>query len=1038
MDRQQAQKIIRETFENPFDKDAFILFVKNLLNKIDRAPFTYRGNYIPDSYKQYIKTLERVGKYSDGENSIDILVVTLQKETSLERARTMQRNFIAWYLNGSRGGVRKDAALVAFLSPDKADWRFSLVKMDYKFEQTKSGKVKVIEEFTPARRWSFLVGANEKSHTAQSRLLTILQDDQANPTLEELEEAFNVERVTKEFFEKYRDLFLRLKESLDEITNKNDKVKVEFKEKNIDTVDFAKKLLGQIVFLYFLQKKGWFGVPRGKEWGEGDKAFLRRLYNKAKQENKNYFNDFLEPLFYQALRYDRSADDDYFSQFDCKIPFLNGGLFDPMNSYDWINVDIFLPNSLFSNVTVTKEGDIGDGILDIFDLYNFTVKEDEPLEKEVAIDPEMLGKIFENLLEVKDRKSKGTYYTPREIVHYMCQESLVNYLATELSGKVSKEDIETLVKHGESAVEHDSRVINEGRETERYAFKLPPNVRKYAKLIDDKLVTIRICDPAVGSGAFPVGMMKEIIRTRNALTPYIDNNSERTSYHFKRQAIQNCLYGVDIDHGAIEIAKLRLWLSLIVDEEERTTIQPLPNLDYKMVQGNSLLSVERNILNYQLFNKLEELKPLYFNETSATKKQEYKNQIDELINQITNGQEDFDFEVYFSEVFHEKNGFDVVIANPPYGFRNVLTSKEKKYFRKEKGIKFPTGDIAELFILISYNYIVRSKGILTFIIPKKSLYGQSWTNVRKLWIANRLIYLMDASKAFEKVLLEQISFSLIKTEENRFPLAVGALDQQDLRIHIFGSYNVQEIFTKNLRNAQIYRGLYPSTLLQKISSNSIRNASELIKGEIGISNITSYLTFEPEGNYPCVKGVDIVKYGLKRERFLKGDIAKKFISHYSNDKIVAQEIIAHVNNPLPHIVISMFYDDEKRLINDTCVEIKVAGADIAKKFLLAYLQSSFCNWYAYNLIYNRAIRTMHFINYYITQIPIPKTAVEDPSCQEPFITFVDKILVITKDDDYLENQIKQSKVREYEKQIDRLVYELYGLTQEEIKIVESK
>jgi adenine-specific DNA-methyltransferase len=120
------------------------------------------------------------------------------------------------------------------------------------------------------------------------------------------------------------------------------------------------------------------------------------------------------------------------------------------------------------------------------------------------------------------------------------------------------------------------------------------------------------------------------------------------------------------------------------------------------------------------------------------------------------------------------------------------------------------------------------------------------------------------------------------------------------------------------------------------------------------------------------------------------------------------------------------------------VEIKVAGADIAKKFLLAYLQSSFCNWYAYNLIYNRAIRTMHFINYYITQIPIPKTAVEDPSCQEPFITFVDKILVITKDDDYLENQIKQSKVREYEKQIDRLVYELYGLTQEEIKIVESK
>lgn len=1038
MNRQQAQKIIRETFESSFDRNVFTIFIKNLLNKIDEAPFIYKGNYIPDAYKQYIKALERIGKYSDNENNIDILIVTLQKETSLERARTMQRNFIAWYLNGSRGGERKDAALVAFLSPDKTDWRFSLVKMDYRFEQTKSGKVKVKEEFTPARRWSFLVGTNEKSHTAQSRLLPILQNDQVNPTLKELEEAFSVERVTKEFFEKYRDLFLRLKESLDKFIEKNNKIETEFEEKNIDTVNFAKKLLGQIVFLYFLQKKGWFGVPRGKDWGEGNKQFLRQLYNKANKENKNFFNDYLEPLFYQALRYDRSADDDYFSQFDCKIPFLNGGLFDPMNDYDWINIDILLPNKLFSNQNRTKEGDIGNGILDVFDLYNFTVKEDEPLEKEVAIDPEMLGKVFENLLEVKDRKSKGTYYTPREIVHYMCQESLINYLATELVNKVDKKDIETFIKHGESFIEHDSRVVNEGRETERYAFKLPTDMRKNAKLIDDKLASIRVCDPAVGSGAFLVGMMNEIIRGRNTLTPYISKNGKRTLYGFKRQAIQNCLYGVDIDPGAVEIAKLRLWLSLIVDEEERRMIQPLPNLDYKIVQGNSLLSVEKNVLNYQLFNNLEELKPLFFNETNIKRKQEYKNQIDDLINQITNRRKDFDFEIYFSEVFHEKKGFDVVIGNPPYGFRNVLTPKEKRFFRKEKGIKFPSGDVAELFIVISYNNIVRTKGILTFIIPKKSLYGQSWINVRKLWIANRLIYLMDASKAFEKVLLEQISFSLTKTKGGKFPLAIGALDQQNLRIQVFGYYYVEEIFTKNLYNAQIYRGLYPSTLLQKISSYCIKNTSEFIKGEIGISNITSHLTFNPERNYPCVKGVDIVKYGLKHERYLKGDIAKKFISHYSDDKIVAQEIVAHVNNPLPHIVITIFYDDKKRLINDTCVEIKVTGANITKKFLLAYLQSSFCNWYAYNLIYNRAIRTMDFINYYIAQIPIPKTAVEDPDCQKPFITLVDKILSITKDNNYLENPFKQAKVQKYEKQIDQLVYKLYDLTQEEIKIIEGK
>ena len=175
IDKQQAQELIKKTFENPFDKGRFIYFIKNLLNSIEEAPFTYKGNYIPDAYKKFIKTLERIGKFSDGEKNLDILIITLQRETSLERARTMQRNFIAWYLNGSRDGEMKDAALVAYVSPEQTDWRFSLIKMDYRFDlsavsaqagKTKTGKIKVREQFTPARRWSFLAGANEKSHTA--------------------------------------------------------------------------------------------------------------------------------------------------------------------------------------------------------------------------------------------------------------------------------------------------------------------------------------------------------------------------------------------------------------------------------------------------------------------------------------------------------------------------------------------------------------------------------------------------------------------------------------------------------------------------------------------------------------------------------------------------------------------------------------------------------------------------------------------------------------------------------------------------------
>lgn len=603
MNKQTAVNLVKDTFESPYDRDRFLNFSRNLLHSFEPATFIYRGNYIPDAYKKHIKTLERLGKYEDiNKNKIDILAVCLYQDSTLERARTLQRNFISWYLNGSRGDVTKDAALVAFYVEDSHDWRLSLVKMEYRLGKSDAGRLKTFTELTPAKRFSFLVGENENTHTAQKQLLPSLINEETPPTLSDLEKVFNVEVVTKEFFEKYKQLFLDTKEALDKIVKADPQIENDFKEKNIETVDFTKKLLGQIVFLYFLQKKGWFGVARDENWGSGPKEFLRLLFEEQITNYKNYFNDILEPLFYEALAIERP--DDFYSRFDCKIPFLNGGLFDPLNNYDWVHTDIRLPNHLFSNDTLTKEGDRGTGILDVFDRYNFTVKEDEPLEREVAVDPEMLGKVFENLLEVKDRKSKGTYYTPREIVHYMCQESLVNYLATELEGKAKKEDIETLVQIGEAAVEHDTRVTEIGEETDTYSYKLPASIRENAKTIDDALVNIRVCDPAVGSGAFLVGMMTEIIRVRNTISSYFVDG-DRSIYTFKHHAIQNSLYGVDIDPGATEIAKLRLWLSLIVDEQDIKKIKPLPNLDYKIMQGNSLLEEFEGIklFDEELFKK---------------------------------------------------------------------------------------------------------------------------------------------------------------------------------------------------------------------------------------------------------------------------------------------------------------------------------------------------------------------------------------------------------------------------------------------------
>ncbi|TSC72615.1 MAG: hypothetical protein G01um101438_332 [Parcubacteria group bacterium Gr01-1014_38] len=1098
MTREQAKQLVQEALQRPFDKGGFVRLVRNLLNHLEDAPFTYSGNTMRHAYANAVKSLERIGKYEDPEGrKIDVLVVNLRHVHALDHARTMQRNFIAWYLNGSRGDVFKDAALVAFHADDAPDWRFSLVRMDYRL--TKSGeKVKAVTELTPARRFSFLVGQHEKTHTAQKQLLPILEDDTHDPLLSNLEQAFSIETVTKEFFGRYRDLFLETKEALDKVARRDNAVREEFSNKEVDTTDFAKKLLGQIVFLYFLQKKGWFGVARTGKWGSGPKNFLRQLFEKKHGDYKNFFNDILEPLFYEALAKER--DNDFYSRFNCKIPFLNGGLFDPIYNYDWVHTDILLPDELFSNTLRTKEGDIGAGILDVFDRYNFTVKEDEPLEKDVAVDPEMLGKVFENLLEVKDRKSKGTYYTPREIVHYMCQESLVNYLAAELEGMVGREDIETLIKYGETAVEHD-RHVEEGGETPTYQHRLPEAVRARAKVIDDKLADIRVCDPAVGSGAFPVGMMNEVVRTRNALTNYVEDKDDRSMYEFKRHAIQSSLYGVDIDPGAVEIAKLRLWLSLVVDEEDIKKIKPLPNLDYKMVQGDSLSSVQKNLFNQPLFNKLEELKPKFFEETNARKKQEYRRQIDELIDQITRGHKDFDYEVYFSEVFHEKKGFDVAIANPPYLQIQKMAKSEKERFRKIFRTFSKTGDIYCLFYERAIQ-ILKQDGTLTFITSNSWLRARYGELLRKLLIekANpvRLINYEDA-RMFEHAIVEtniliaqksQWNGRLHATTVKNNNLNALPLDEyvkgntsviSDLGVD---SWNIADKASSGLKkkieshsvslkdlNVSVYRGITTGFVEAFVVDEEIRRnlitqdekSAEVIKPVLRGQDAGRYfyawkglwlITLQsgwtnrnrggksPESffaeTYPAVheylKGVGSkIKIGAIKAkgkglygRDDQGDYWWElrdcdFYSEFEKEKVIWGEL-----SDKPKFT----YDDQKYYALDTL--FVMTGESL--KYLLAILNSKISEWYFAQISTSSGMGTTRWKKYKIEQFPIKKISKEE---QKPIVHLIDKILSLTMGEDYSASDTKQAKVREYERQIDQLVYKLYGLTPEEISIVEQ-
>jgi hypothetical protein len=761
----EAKSIITDVFENPFDKEKFSYFIRNLLKNLHPAEFLRSGYNIPKAFEDFIASYERIGKYEDEEgNLIDVLIIKLKRDHSIDYARSTQRNFVRWYLN-DKG---KDAALVAFHTEKSNEWRFSFIKLQYSLEKKK-------DELTPAKRSSFMVGESGKSHTAQRQLIDLLKNDHS-PFLSDIEDAFSIEAVSDEFYEKYKTLLFNLVDEIEKVVKRDKTVNDEFKSKNISILNFSKKLLGQIVFLYFLQKKGWLGLDEKEKYGEGDKNFLRTLYNKTKPD-ENFFNDYLEFLFYDALSKKRVTD--YYERFKTRIPFLNGGLFDPIEFYDWQQTDIAIPNKIFSD---RKSDEEGTGILDVFDLYNFTVKEDEPLETEVAIDPEMLGKVFERMLDVTERKSKGAFYTPREIVHYMAQQSLLYFLETQLkSENVPKEDLEIFIHYGEHIIDKDVAVEEGKLKQTANKHTIPESIRQHAKAIDEALKNIKICDPAVGSGAFPVGIMNEIVKLRKLLTPFIKNEKvdERSAYRFKSNAIQNSIYGVDIDAGAVEIAKLRLWLSMVVDEQSIKTVEPLPNLDYKIVKGNSLINMpDGSIRNGDLENEIEKLTKIYYTITDKQKKQEQKEIIDGKIKQLLSsasefaGYEiDFDFKLFFHLVFSDNNGFDIVIGNPPFIDHKRLKhiSHLLKSFKTYKG----TSDIFVYFFERGID-ILKLNGILNLISSNKWIRSDYGIKLRQFLLEKNPLLLVDigTNRIFDATVDSSITFLQKNTPQKQFFVCV--------------------------------------------------------------------------------------------------------------------------------------------------------------------------------------------------------------------------------------------------------------------------
>lgn len=673
-------------------------------------------------------------------------------------------------INRNRKGLREITArtidqsvihgvLAFYYSKNVSDYRLTFIAKQTSFNE--DGEL--IKTETAPKRYTFLLGENESCRTATERLFELISKKKTTSIkLADVIDAFSVERLNKEFFAGYKAQYNKFLQQLSD--NKQNR-------------DYVKKLLGRLVFLQFLQKKGWMGVPASRsDWNGGDKNYLCHLIE-GYNGNDRLLSDVLEPLFFNTLNEKREGDiaDARLGE-NIKIPYLNGGLFEKDN-IDKLDIDF--PYSYF------KE------LMDFFAMYNFTIDENDPDDSEVGIDPEMLGHIFENLLE--DNKDKGAFYTPKEIVQYMCRQSVIQYLKTHEPDEQYAEPIEQLINNG---------IVLPVLQTKNVA-------SRFMQLLKD----VKVCDPAIGSGAFPMGILYVLYHAIHHLQSHAEPHGNFNSTQTKREIIQNNIFGVDIEQGAVDIARLRFWLALVVDADEP---QPLPNLDYKITCGNSILHrfpldvpIENVFTEYnknksenekmslpkykekvykytetsdhkekdEFRNIIEQVKtafrsnlsdkdllkirkirkrisnletPLLFRERTKEEKNEAKKlrkqlaQIEKEHEDIKNNkiyEHSFEWRFEFPALLNDEGdfmGFDIIIGNPPYGAK--LSNKEKELFKEYYyDVHMRTPETYCYFISLAFK-LVNSNGIVSYIVPNNMFFQNENEKTRSLLLFSHQLF----------------------------------------------------------------------------------------------------------------------------------------------------------------------------------------------------------------------------------------------------------------------------------------------------------
>ena len=750
MARIYSNSDLRSLFQSSFNLADWQVFLQDFFNAQEIRKTPELINESDDESGYFLGTLNSTDHFRIG-----LFWYTISKGSVVHKKVGLNQ-LVKSFVNPRWGEF--DAAIAVF--SENNNWRLSLI-------------CNIKEEQMSPKRYTYLFGeSNNLYNTPVSRFLFLKEK---GISFENIKNAFSVEALTKQF---YNELFEWYQWAISEESGvyfpNNTAIEDDDRE-NIDTKII--RLITRLMFVWFIKQKDL--VPN-KLFEASFISTILKDFDPESESSGNYYNAILQNLFFATLnraiedeegkhrgfaklaskdvktlyRYEEmfSISEDEVIKLFSGIPFLNGGLFECLDKTKTIdgvqkayNFDgfsrndkkfadgryrnrAFIPNSLFFKQDK--------GLFSILSRYNFTIEENTPNEQQVALDPELLGKVFENLLgaynpETKEtaRNQSGSFYTPREIVNYMVDESIISYL-------------------GES---------DEVREMLSPDYQYDPAKRDQYKNITEKLKSIKILDPACGSGAFPMGLLNRIVDLIIKLNPKTD------VYSLKLQIIENCIYGVDIQSIAVQISKLRFFISLICDCEKDENkpnfgIPTLPNLETKFVCANSLIDKKSEEAQGNLFedpriqetkDALIRLREEHFMAKSASQKRRLREKDDELRSTLATLLADNDLasredaeqmakwnpydqnasSPFFSAewMFNVKEGFDIIIGNPPYiQLQNNGGELNKLYAPCGFQSFASTGDIYCLFYERGWQ-LLKENGHLCFITSNKWMragYGE--------------------------------------------------------------------------------------------------------------------------------------------------------------------------------------------------------------------------------------------------------------------------------------------------------------------------